>query len=198
MSNNDDSDVYTLFAVFCTAEIPAKTLNEFLTLSFARSKLGSCAAVLLTQSATPFLACTTRTLPPIKAFHSPYLRKSVSELVPIFEAMLAPRDKGLHADSGFLVLDEQTLTDATACGVSLLDGVMTMRADFHMAVDLLGPGQFMSHSFNEEGYAAFYARGKPLTLQGWEMQEEEWKEQRRVAKEGKRRAKQKRAERPEL
>ena len=165
-----------------------QTLNEFLTLSFARSKLGSCAAVLMTQSATPFLARTTRTHPPIEAFHSPYLRKSVSELVPIFEAMLASRVDGLHADSGFLVLDEQTLTDATVCGVSLLDGVMTMRADFNMAVDLLGPGQFMSHRFDEEGYAAFYAHGEPLTLQGWERQEAEWKEQRRVAEEEKRRA----------
>ncbi|MCJ1435952.1 hypothetical protein MMC27_005328 [Xylographa pallens] len=198
MSDSDDSDGYMLFAVFCTAEIPAETLNEFLTLSFARGKLGGCAAVLLTQSATPFLACTTRTHPPIKAFHSPYLGKSVSELVPIFEAMVASREDGLHADSGFLVLDEQTLTDATACGVSLLDGVMTMRADFHMAVDLLGPGQIMSHSFDEESYAAFYARGEPLTLQGWERQEAEWTEKERVAKEEKRRAKSKRAERPEL
>ncbi|MCJ1379184.1 hypothetical protein MMC17_002284 [Xylographa soralifera] len=198
MSDNDDSDGYILFAVFCTAEIPAETLNEFLTLSFARSKLAGCAAVLLTRSATLFLACTTRTHPPIKAFHSPYLRKSVSELVHIFEAMLASWEGGLHADSGFLVLDEQTLTDATACGVSLLGGVMTMRADFHMAVVLLGPGQILSHSFDEVSYAAFYARGEPLTLQGWERQKEEWEEQGRVAEEEKRRAKQKRVERPEL
>ncbi|MCJ1316027.1 hypothetical protein MMC15_001347 [Xylographa vitiligo] len=160
MSHNDDSD--------------------------ARSVAGS-AAVLLAQSATPFLACTTPTHPPIKAVPSPYLRKSVSELGPIFEAMVASRGEGLQAENGFLVLDEQTLTDATASGVSLLGGVMTMRADFHMAVDLLAPGQVMSHHFGEEMYAAFYARGEPLTLQGWERQEEEWEERRRVAKEEKRR-----------
>ena len=134
----------------------------------------------------------------MKAFRSPHLRKSVAELVPIFEAMLTSREGGLHADSGFLVLDEQTLTDATACGVSLLGGVRTMRADFHMAVEMLGPGQFLSHSFDEEGYAAFYTRGEPLTLQGWERQEEEWQEQRREAKEEKRRAERKRVERLEL
>ena len=60
---------------------------------------------------------------------------------------------------------------------------------------MLGPGQILSHSFDEESYGAFYTRGEPLTLQGWEKQKKEWKKQeeerkerRKVAKEEKRRA----------
>ncbi|MCJ1250520.1 hypothetical protein MMC30_007748 [Trapelia coarctata] len=123
--------------------------------------------------------------PPVPAFHSEYIGRTVEELVVIFNQMVGDKEGLTHANCNFIVLDEQTLVDATVLGVSVLGGLRTLRADFTMAIEILGAAEINLETLDEGAYSEFYERGEPVTVEGWKAQQARWEERDRERKEQK-------------
>ena len=145
------------------------------------------APVLLDRPDARLYDYTRRTQPPVQAFRSDYLGRTVEELVPIFQEMVGDEETKMHANGNFIILDEQTLADNTVCGVSLLGRqVETLRADFHMAIEILGAAEINLETLDEGAYAEFYERGETVTVEAWDAQEAKWAEAERKRQELKR------------
>ena len=144
---------------------------------------------LLDQPGKSFIDHTGISRPPTAPFKSDYLGKTVDELVPIFNEMVSNQQGGTHANCVFVVLDSQTLDDETVCGVSTMGGLQTLRADFNMAINILGAAEINLESLDEGAYGGFYERGEVVTLSGWEQQEEKWRKEEEERRERKRAAK---------
>ena len=100
--------------------------------------------------------------------------------------MVGDKENKVHANGNFIVLDEQTLADNTVCAVSLLgDQVETLRADFHMAIEVLVAAEINLETLDEGSYEEFYERRKTVTVEAWEAQEARWAEDDRKKKEQK-------------
>ena len=168
-------------------------LDEFVHLSFARSASAGMAPRLLNMPGKTFRDHRSASRPPIPPFHSDYLGRSVSSLASTFEAMVDGKYTGSHASGVFIVLDDQTLVDKTVCGICVLeDGVQTIRADFAMAIEILGCAEILQHSFDEGLLAEWYEKGEVVTAEGWDRYTEECKkseEERRAKRRAARAAK---------
>lgn len=113
--------------------------------------------------------------PPTQPFQSEYLGKTVNEIVPIFQNMVGQIEPLTHATCTFIILDEQTLVDSSVCGVSVLGGLLTLRVDFHMVIEMLGMTEIMQHHLDEDTFKEFYTKGETVTLEGWNAQEGRWR-----------------------
>jgi hypothetical protein len=120
---------------------------------------------------------------PIAPFRSEFLGMSVGELATRFNEVVRGDGRSTHANCSFVVLDEQTIADGTCCGVSLLVDLQTLRADFSMALEILGAAEINLESLDEGAYSEFYEKGEPVTVEGWELQKQRWEKQRREREE---------------
>ena len=169
--------------------ISPQTLDKFLTLSFANTAEAGMGPRLLDQPGQTFLEHTGVSRPPTSSIHSDYLGRTIPELVAIFEKMIGDRSTPMHANCVFIVLDQQTLVDDTVCGVSLIAGLETLRADFPMSIEILGAAEINWEALDEGSFAEFYARNETVTVEGWEKQEEKWRRQSLERREKKKAAK---------
>ena len=149
----------------------------------AESREYGMAPCLLDLPGRSFLDYQRRSHTPLQPpFHFEHLGLTVEELVPRFNAMIGDSGDGVHANCSFIVLDEQTLHDGSCCCVSLLADVQTLRADFVMAIEVLGAAEINLETLDEGAYTEFYEKGKTVTVEAWRAQERRWEEERAARK----------------
>jgi len=139
MSRDSKDDVYdaSLFPVFVTAEVPIETINKCLTKSHdftCGEEVDHLQAVYLITTANVPRPTMPQSLP-VAPFKSPFLGKSVDEMVEIFKKTFRPADDDEHAllaASVFVILDERTIKDDNALIVHVRanDQVTTARCDY--------------------------------------------------------------------
>jgi hypothetical protein len=84
--------------------------------------------------------------------------------------------------SGFVILDEQTARDGSTCfAVYTAGGVFqTLRAQFSLAMDLLGMGDILGYSFDEGPYSDCWRDGTVVTEQWTKDREEAYRREEEI------------------
>ena len=111
-----------------------QVLNDFLAniLKSADSSTDSTSTAVILKSKS-LLMSSPISQPPVKPFETPFLGLSPSEVLSIFQELVAPFDDGpsFWSSSCFIILDEQTARDRTCLIVSnALGKVETRRSEF--------------------------------------------------------------------
>jgi len=174
LDGDSDDSPFTLVATFCTAEIPLEVINEYVTASFAESHHHGMTPCVLNVPNQSFRDYYQATRAPVHPFHSQFLGASMEDCVVLYNDMFPEASdeeiphvpgENSHANCVFVILDEQTIIDHTVCGVSLLNGVETLRADFRMALEILDEHDL--GVFSDGPFQDFYDRGETVTFDAY-------------------------------
>ncbi|MCJ1389552.1 hypothetical protein MMC18_002409 [Xylographa bjoerkii] len=156
-NNSEDSDDGILTYVFCTADIPASTLNSFLTRLTARnSSLDYLdvrhSGVLIVQTSEVPHTATRASRPPMAAFRSPFLGRTQEQMTTFFKTHVQehnPDGISAHAVSTFIILDERSVSEELCLIVSEATEPASARCAFDLAVEVLVAPEMGTGELNE-------------------------------------------------
>ncbi|MCJ1401154.1 hypothetical protein MMC11_004366 [Xylographa trunciseda] len=154
--NSDDSEDGLTY-VFCTADIPASTLNAFLTrLTNRNSSLEHLemphSGVLIVQTPEVPHTATRASRAPLAAFRSPFLGQTQEQMTAFFKTHVQQHDPtgiSVHSVSTFIILDERSVSEELCLIVSEAAEPASARCEFDLAVEVLVAPEMGTGELNE-------------------------------------------------